>query len=349
MTGRQFIAHAAAVVALVVLPAVLTGCATSPQPVTLRGEGLGAEWSVQIAEALPSDSSVIQQGIQARFDEVVRHLSRWDSSSSLSLLNATTESDWQPIANGLLDPLSYALELASDTDGAFDPTVAPLVDAWGFGTAGRRYEPPKPEALSAARARVGYEKVTLDASSTRVRKPAGMQIDLSSMTHGTAADEVAAYLESLGVTNYLIDVGSELRAKGHAPARSAWQIAIERPPEETSEAPARPAALRTVVLRDAGVATSGNYRYYFDYNGKRYSHRIDPRTGEPVSHNLASVTVIDPRCMHADALATALTVLGPDEGLKYATSRNIAALFVVRSGDGDLVEHMTPRFAAYVN
>jgi thiamine biosynthesis lipoprotein len=123
-------------------------------------------------------------------------------------------------------------------------------------------------------------------------------------------------------------------------------VAVERPPAE--DAAASQAFAHLVNLRDAGIATSGNYRYYFDYNGRRYSHRIDPRTGEPVAHSLASVTVIDPVCMHADALATALTVLGPDEGMKYATDRNIAALFIVRSGNA-LVEKMTPRFATYLN
>jgi thiamine biosynthesis lipoprotein len=338
-----------AVAALIVLPIVLASCATSRQLVVIEGEGLGATWTVKIAGPLPQEAASVQRGIQARVDDVARHLSRWDSSSSVSLLNAATESDWQPVAPELLGPMSYALQLASDTGGAFDPTVAPLVDAWGFGTAGRRYEPPRAEAIDAARARVGHTKLTLDAREHRLRKPAGMQIDLSSMTHGLAADQVAAYLDSIGVANYLVDVGSELRAKGKSPEKAAWRVAIERPPTETSAGPPEPGALRSVSLRNAGIATSGNYRYYFDYNGKRYSHRIDPRTGEPVSHDLASVTVIDPKCMHADALATALSVLGPDEGLKYATSRNIAALFVVRSGEGTLVEHMTPGFATYLN
>jgi thiamine biosynthesis lipoprotein len=235
-----------------------------------------------------------------------------------------------------------------DTGGAFDPTVAPLVDAWGFGRAGRRYEPPSPEALSAARSRVGFDKVALDASALRVRKPAGMQIDLSSMQHGRGADAVSEYLNSLGITSYLVDVGSEIRARGESPEGGPWHVAIERPPADAAAGASANGFERVVSLRDAGIATSGNFRYYFDYNGRRYSHRIDPRTGEPVSHTLVSVTVIDPICMHADALATALTVLGPDEGLDYAAQRNIAALFISKSGD-TLVEKMTPRFATYLN
>ena len=137
---------------------------------------------------------------------------------------------------GLQKALTFALHLASDTGGAYDPTVAPLVDVWGFGTQGRRYAPPSANEVSAARARVGWSKVELDPTTSRVRRPAGVQLDLSSMQHGFAADQVAAYLRSLGVTRYLVDVGSELRAAGTAPEGHPWQVAIERPPSELTAA-----------------------------------------------------------------------------------------------------------------
>ena len=326
---------------------VIAACATTPQPAAvLRGEGLGSTWSVKLGEPAPVDLAKVQLGIQASVDDVAHDLSRWEATSSLNAMNASRSNDWQSVSDGLFAPLSYALSLAADTGGAYDPTVAALVDVWGFGKTGRRYEPPDAIAIKAARERVGYTKVALDRAGSRIRKPAGMQIDLSSMTHGHGADRVAGYLNSLGLHSYLVDVGSEIRARGESPEGGAWHVAIEQPPAENASA--SKAFAHVVKLRDAGIATSGNFRYYFDYNGRRYSHRIDPRTGEPVAHALASVTVIDPICMHADALATALTVLGPDEGLQYATNRDIAALFIVRSGDA-LVEKMTPRFAAYLN
>jgi thiamine biosynthesis lipoprotein len=168
------------------------------------------------------------------------------------------------------------------------------------------------------------------------------------MQHGHGADVVSEYLDSLGIRSYLVDVGSEIRTRGESPEGGAWHVAIERPSTPDATDPASANGLEHVVsLRNAGIATSGNFRYFFDYNGRRYSHRIDPRTGEPVSHDLVSVTVIDPSCMHADALATALTVLGPDEGFDYAAQRNIAALFISKSGNA-LVEKMTPRFASYL-
>ncbi len=333
--------------ALAVLVAV-AGCATAPPLLVLQGEGLGATWSVKIAGDAPRDRVALRRGIQARVDAVSHSLSRWDASSSLSEMNAAATGGWQVVPTELFVAMDYAFSLARDTGGAFDPTVGSLVDAWGFGTAGRIYSPPPAEAVRAARERVGFEKVSLDSAGVRVRKPAGLQIDLSSMQHGAGADAVGRYLESLGIRRYLVDVGSEFRARGESPEGGAWRVAVERPPSEQTDAPGSSSNdnLYVLHLRDAGIATSGNYRYYFDYNGRRYSHRIDPRTGEPVTHALAAVTVIDPESMHADALATALTVLGPQEGLKYATQRHIAALFIERTDSG-LVEHMTPQFAAY--
>ena len=336
--------------ALVVACVLLSSaCVTAPRATVLHGEGLGSTWTVKLRAPTTVNSAEIQQGIQSRIESVFHSISRWDDTSEMSALNASPRSDWQPVTDELIEPLRYSLTLAADTDGAFDPTVAPLVDAWGFGKTGRRFEPPSPEALSAARSRVGFEKVALDTDSHRVRKPAGMQIDLSSMQHGRGADAVAEYLNSLGIDNYMVDVGSEIRAHGQSAEGGAWHVAIERPSAPDATIPAATNGFEHVVsLRNAGIATSGNFRYFFDYNGRRYSHRIDPRTGEPVPHDLVSVTVIDPICMHADALATALTVLGPDEGFDYASRRNIAALFISKSGDA-LVEKMTPQFASYLN
>jgi thiamine biosynthesis lipoprotein len=381
-----------ALIAAPLLAALLAGCASTSSVRELRGDGLGSTWRVKIADAPHLDLQAVRLGIQQQIDEVSHQISRWDHASSLSALNAANDNEWHTVPAGLQKALTFALHLASDTGGAYDPTVAPLVDVWGFGTHGRRYSPPAANEVSAARARVGWSKVELDPAMNRVRRPAGVQIDLSSMQHGFAADQVASYLRSLGVTRYLVDVGSELRAAGDAPEGHPWHVAIERPPSELTDAStaapamnastAQPVAatpatnastvqalaaasarqsvadnsaqrtdaaapLHIIRLRNAGVATSGNYRYFFDYNGRRYSHRIDPRTGEPITHPLAAVTVIDPECMRADALATALTVLGPDEGLAYAREHHIAALFVIRTRQG-FEERMTPMFQSYL-
>jgi thiamine biosynthesis lipoprotein len=327
--------------------ALLAIAASTATARELHGDGLGSTWTVKLADPPRINPAAIQREIQQRIDAVAHDISRWQSASALTALNAATDTDWHPIPTRLTQTLDYALHLANDTNGAYDPTVAPLVDVWGFGTQGRRYAPPSAEEIAAARTRVGWSQIELDTSNNRVRKPAGVQLDLSSMQHGFAADQVAEYLHSIGVTRYLVDVGSELRAAGDAPEGHPWHIAIERPPSELTSASSTPtssdgaAPIRVIALRNAGIATSGNYRYFFDYNGRRYSHRIDPRTGEPITHPLAAVTVIAPECMHADALATALTVLGPEEGYDYAQRHGIAALFIIRTIRG-LEERMTP-------
>ncbi|MEP7244173.1 MAG: FAD:protein FMN transferase [Gammaproteobacteria bacterium] len=397
----------------------LSGCASRGQPLELHGEGLGSTWSVKIAGPVQLDLPTVQHGIQQQIDNAAHQLSRWDPSSRLSLLNASPSEDWQTLPPELHAAISYALQLASDTGGAYDPTVAPLVDVWGFGTAGRRFDPPSPEAITAARSHVGWAQITLDPAANRIRRPAGVQIDLSSMAHGFGADQVSNYLRSLGVQRYLVDVGSEIRAQGDSPQGHSWHVAVEQPPPEATEpdtrqrsaasltaassaaasstaawpavaspaaaspaaapstaastateAPVSPSpagmlaqavsaelmsaddaptpAIRVLALHNAAVATSGNYRYFFDYNGRRYSHRIDPRTAAPITHPLASVTVIAAECMHADALATALTVLGPDEGFEYASRHEIAALFIVRTRGG-FEQRMTPAFKSYLH
>lgn len=332
---------------------LLAACASTSFASELRGEGLGSTWTVKVAGKVEVEPAELKAGIQRQIDSVMQQLSRWDSKSALSELNAAADGEWHTLPPELSKALGFALHLAENTDGSYDPTVAPLVDVWGFGKQGRRFSPPTSEAINAARTRVGWSKITFDATAHRVRRPSNVQLDLSSLTHGLAADQIAAHLQTLNINRYLIDVGSELRARGTSPDDKPWQVAIERPPPEfANAADAKPAKdnaapLHIIALGDASIATSGNYRYYFDYNGRRYSHRIDPRTGEPITHALAAVTVIAPECMHADALATALTVLGPDEGFAYAQRNNIAALFILRTPNG-LDERITPAFRPYL-
>lgn len=324
---------------LLVITLLAAAACTSLGRHYLSGDGLGAQWSVTIAGELPHARSIIQQGVQQRIDEVSGELSRWHAGSSLNALNASASAGWQSVPPTLFEALDRALVLAEQTGGAYDPTVGPLVEAWGFGLRGPKYEPPTAQELQAARAHVGWFRIEIDRVARRVQRPEGVVIDLSSMTHGLAADRVASYLRSLGITRYLVDVGGELRvsAPEHAPP---WHIAIEHP-EGTQP-------LRVIAVRDAGIATSGDFRYFFDHHGRRYSHRIDPRTGEPVMDDLASVTVVAPESAQADALATALSVLGPTEGFEFAKRGGIAALFVVRTAQG-LEERMTPSFSARFN
>jgi len=208
-------------------------------------------------------------------------------------------------------------------------TVGPLVNLWGFGPDGRRTAPPPEADIASARARIGYRSLELDPAQRAVRKLLpDLYIDLSAIAQGYAADEVSLYLEQIGVRNYMAEIAGEIRAAGVNADGRAWRIGIERPGN------GEPVVERVVELRDAGLATSGDYRNYFEQDGIRYSHHIDPATGRPVTHNLASVTVVHPSATFADAMATALLVLGPERGLALAGREKLAVFLIIRAGSG---------------
>lgn len=303
----------------------------------LVGRSMGTTWTVKLiahANALPK----LETGIQAQLDEVVAQMSTWEADSDLSRFNRAGAGTAQVLPQAFCSVLEAALKLAVDTGGAYDPTVGPLVNLWGFGPDGGRAAPPSPSELASARARVGWQRMHFDPVMRTAVQPGGCYVDLSSIAKGYGVDRVAEYLIAQGVQSFLVEVGGELRAHGRKPDGGAWQIAVETPQDEAS-------AAAVVALDGCSIATSGDYRRYFEDGAGRYSHTIDPRSGRPVTHLLASVTVLHPLCMHADALATALTVLGPEAGMAYANRHGVAALFVVKTQAG-FSSRATPGFVA---
>lgn len=314
----------------------MSACTPSPAVHEIAGESMGTTWSVRYVARDPVDMSA---AIQAELDAVTAQMSTWEPTSAISRFNASPAGSVHALPDGLRTVLDAALALARETDGAYDPTVGPLVNLWGFGPDGARSEPPPAREIDAVRERVGFQRLRLE--DDRLRQPGGVYVDLSSIAKGYAVDRMAAALEAAGITDYLVEAGGELRARGHRPDGKRWRVAIERPD-------ANGAAIQEIVeLADVAIATSGDYRAHFESGGRRYSHTIDPRTGAPVQHGLVSVTVLDPACMRADALATALTVLGPDAGSAFAEMHGIAALFIEDRG-GRLIERTTPAWDARV-
>jgi thiamine biosynthesis lipoprotein len=219
------------------------------------------------------------------------------------------------------------------SDGAYDLTVGPLVNLWGFGPDPARREAPDVAAIEATRAHVGWRKLEVDAARNRARKEPGVYVDLSSLGKGRGVDRVAEYLESRGVTNYLIDLSGKLRAHGVNSRGEPWRVAIEKPgPDDPSgRASLVPAAL---ALDDESIATAGDYRRFFESGGRHFSHIIDPRTGYPVAHATLSSTVVAADGMQADALATVFMAMNPESALALADRLNARALLITRSGDG---------------
>jgi thiamine biosynthesis lipoprotein len=319
---------------------LLAACASAPAAreskaageTLLAGETMGSAWTVKIAGALPLPAAALQEGIQAQFDAVNLALSTYRPDSALSRFNADDRGLWLDIDPELARVMAYALSLAERSGGAYDVTVGPLVDLWGFGPVPPTHRVPDAAAIEAARARVGWRKVSVDAARNRARKEPGVRVDLSSLGKGRGVDRAAAFLDSHGVANYLVDLSGKLRARGANPAGAAWRVAVERPAADAGS-PTDAMEPAVVELRDQSIATAGDYRRYFESGGRHYSHIIDPRTGEPVSHRTVSSTVLADDCMQADALATMLMVMQPEAAMQLADQARLRALLISRNGN----------------
>ncbi len=321
----------------------LAACSTSPRMQSIDGESMGSTWAVRY---VGTDDSVqkIKDGVEARLLLVDQQMSTWKADSALSRFNDAPAGTWSVLPPELFKVIESALQLAEDTGGAYDPTVGPLVELWGFGAGGSRREPPAPASVEAMRERIGWQRVQFDARQRRILQSGAVHLDLSSIAPGYALDLIGEYLEAQGTDDYLVEVGGELRGRGSRPDGSAWQVAILRPLDNDS-ADGSIVPQHVIGLRNASLGSSGDYRHFFEDGGRRYAHRIDPRNGWPLDNGVASVTVMASLGIDADALATALSVLGADAGMEYAGRRGVAALFILRKGEG-FEERMTPGFAA---
>ena len=296
------------------------------------GPTMGTTYSVKIVDSeLTSEREQrIARAIETRLARVNELMSTWDPASELSRFNRFASTRPFPVAPETLEVFRVAREVSDLTGGAFDVTVGPLVIAWGFGSTARVPAEPPAAELGVLRERVGYRQVEIDESGSLSKRHPETECDLSAIAKGYGVDEVARALVELGQHDFLVEVGGELRAMGERGPDRPWRVAIERP-----EAAAR-SPFGVVELKNTSMASSGDYRNYFEQDGVRLSHLIDPRTGRPIAHALASVTVVHADAVRADALATGLSVLGPEAGLALAEENGLAAYFIVRERGGAL-------------
>ncbi|NEX20252.1 FAD:protein FMN transferase [Thiorhodococcus mannitoliphagus] len=309
---------------------LLAACTQQPDPVLeINGPTMGTYYSVKIArpaEGLTAED--LRPEIEAVLDAVVAEISTYDETSELSRLNRNPSTDWIPVSQDLLEVIAEGQRIAKLTGGAFDITIGPLVNLWGFGPERPRDRLPTEAEIQAAKARVGWKKLELRTRPPAVRKARGdLYIDLSALGEGYGADRVAAWLDAQGLTDYMVAVAGAIRAKGLNAKREPWAIAIEQP------MPDRRAVHRVIPISDRALSTSGDYRNFFEQGGKHYSHEIDPQTGAPVGRQLGSVTVVGEVGMVVDGLATALMVLGAEKGPALADASGIAAYFIAREGE----------------
>jgi thiamine biosynthesis lipoprotein len=303
---------------------------------------MGTSYRVAIPR-LPAgvDRRVLRAEISSALETVNRQMSNWRADSEISIFNAGAPRSWTGISPDTLTVVDKAIYIGRLSEGAFDPTIGPLVDLWGFGPGAAARRVPPRDRIEAALARIGFQHLRTRKAPPAIDKARrGIGIDLCGIAKGFGVDKLAERLEARGVRDYLVEIGGDLRVRGQSARRQPWRIGMERPTA------GRRAVQRIVALDGGAIATSGNYRNFFNNDGTRYSHIIDPRTGAPAEHALASVTVIAPTTMEADGWSTALMVLGPEAGLRLAKNENLAALFIVNR-DGRLVEKAAPAFDRY--
>ena len=295
---------------------------------SLNGETMGTRYSAVFFASAGIDVGAIGAALFAAVDQVDQQMSTWKPDSDLSRLNAAPLQQWQSVPAELLAVLEAALHVGRASGGAFDIGVGALVNAWGFGAANSQPDAQQIRALGQRPHRPASEVLDIDLANQRVRKQAALALDLSGIAKGYGVDALARCLDGFGITRYLVGIDGEMRAKGSKPDAQAWTVAIEKPVRHLRE------VMGVMELTDAAIATSGDYRHWFEVAGQHYAHTMHPVRGRPLDSRLASVTVVMPSCMLADAWATALLVLGESAATQLAQQQGMTALLVLRnSGD----------------
>lgn len=309
----------------------------------IGGDTMGSTWQLRWAGHAQADRAQVRAAVQAELDLVVAQMSTWLPGSDLDRYNQAGAGTWQALPPAFAEVMQAALQLADASAGAFNPAAGALVNLWGFGPAPRYsdpgFAPPGPAAVRAALARCDWRALHWDAQQRRLYQPGGLLLDLSAIAKGYAVDRVLQRLSALGLQHLLVEVGGELRGQGLRPGGLPWWVDIESPPLAPGQTSL---PLTRLGLHGLAVATSGDYRRVYTCAGRPLPHSVDPRTGEPIAHGLASVSVIHRSCMWADGWSTALTVLGLEQGFALACAQGLAALFVQRDADGRLREVLTP-------
>ncbi len=305
--------------------------------VVLNGTTMGTTYQIKLVKPEGKNYKTIHAQIDSLLRLINLEMSTYIDSSEISRFNQFKDTTWFAISKDFYTVLRKALEISKMTNGAYDITVGPLVNLWGFGPENRREQIPSEKEIKERLKNVGYKNILIKENPYSVKKRnEKIYVDLSSIAKGYGVDKVAGFLDDNGFTAYMVEIGGEVRTKGKKNKSDFWKIGIQYPDGSNKIS-------KIVKLFNLSMATSGDYYNYFEINGKRFSHTIDPRTGRPVTHNLVSVSVVDPSCATADGWATALLVLGPEEGFRFALKHNFPVIMFIHE-NGKYVEKSTPGF-----
>ncbi|MHC8315177.1 FAD:protein FMN transferase [Pseudomonas sp. LB3P31] len=312
---------------VLIAAAGLSGCGNGDSMESIGGPTMGSSYSIQYVHrsGLPARKEV-QAQVEKILAQVDQQMSTYRSDSDIERFNHLPASHCQKMPAPVLELVRVGQQLSQQSEGSYDLTVEPLLNLWGFGPQAREEKVPTAQALAEVRQRVGYQHLRIE--NDQLCKDAAVEVDFNSIAAGYAVDTIAARLESMGIRDYLAEATGELKAAGRKPDGTPWRIALEEPRDDQQ------VEQRIIAVDNYAVSTSGDYRNYFQQDGRRYSHTFDARTGAPVAHTLASVTVIHPSALMADGLSTLLLILGPDRGWDYAEKHDVGAFFVLRADTG---------------
>lgn len=321
---------------LFVLAFCISGCAEKPKVISFSGQTMGTSYHIKV---VPSDNYPDRLRLKADVDRALElvndQMSTYRSASELSRFNQMPSGS-MVVSKDTATVIAESIRLYKITNGTLDVTVGPLVNLWGFGPDQRPTKIPEKTEIQLLKSKTGIQHLKLSGQRLTKKQP-HVYVDLSSIAKGFGVDKVAQLLESLGSDSYMVEIGGEVKTKGAKSDGQPWRIAIERPQDGQ-----RDVAL-VIEPHDLAVATSGDYRNFYEQDGKRLSHLIDPRTGYPITHKLASVTVMHQSCMIADALATAMIVMGTEEAFELAQSLDLAVMLIEKDGD-TFNTHYSPAF-----
>lgn len=325
---------------------LLVGCDTDSkaQPTVLEGKTMGTFWRVSVVDVDAQRAKNLQQKIQTQLDADDQLMSTWKNDSALMRFNHSTSTAPWPVSEAMADIVSLSLRVGDKTEGAMDITIGPLVNLWGFGPDKQPVKTPEPSQIAAAKARTGLAHLTVinRAGEQFLQKDLpDLFVDLSTVGEGYAADHLARLMEQEGIARYLVSVGGALASRGLNAQGQPWRVAVQKPTDRENVAQA------VVDINGHGISTSGSYRNYYELDGKRISHIIDPRTGRPIQHSLVSVTVIAPTALEADTWDTGLMVLGSEKAKEVVQREGLAVMMIVKEGDG-FTTWMSPQFSAFV-
>jgi len=321
---------------LAVLLCIASGCDAKREH-ALAGRTMGTTYSVKVVTGYFGSVSGLQEKIDRRLNEINHSMSPYLADSEISRFNRFQQAGVEfPVSADFLRVMKVAARIHELSEGAWDGTVNPLVDLWGFGRTGRAGTAPAAETIAAALAKVGFNKIEIRDTGALVKREASVTLDLSSIAKGYGVDQAADVVRAAGFTDFLVEIGGEVAAAGRRPDGRPWRVGINRPQPEAG----LHEVYKVVSLKDQAFATSGDYRQFFIQDGRRYSHIIDPKTGYPVANGVVSASILAGDCTLADGLATAVMVMGAEQGLVLIDRlEGVEGLIVVQRPDGSMQAH----------